>query len=104
MPGRFVVVGIDSCGAGGLPDGAAYGDAGSHTLANCARKVGGLELPVMQSWGLGNLTGIPGCPPSAAPRGSFGRMSEESQGKDTTTGHWEMMGLVLEKGFTTFPH
>ena len=103
-PGRFVVLVIDSCGAGELPDAAAYGDAGSHTLANCARKVGGLDVPVMQSWGLGNLTDIPGCPRTATPRGSFGRMSEESQGKDTTTGHWEMMGLVLEKGFTTFPH
>jgi phosphopentomutase len=101
---RFVVLVIDSCGAGELPDAAAYGDAGANTLANCARKMGGLPLPVLQSWGLGNVTAIEGCPPTDAPRAAFGRMAEASQGKDTTTGHWEMMGLVLQKGFTTFPH
>ncbi len=102
--GRFVVLVIDSCGAGELPDAKAYGDAGSNTLANCARKVGGLELPTLQKWGLGNITEIAGCPRSEAPRAAFGRMAEQSQGKDTTTGHWEMMGVVLQKGFTTFPH
>jgi phosphopentomutase len=104
MPGRFVVVVIDSCGAGELPDAAAYGDAGANTLGNLARSVGGLELPTLQRWGLGNLTDIAGCPAVAAPRASVGRMSERSHGKDTTTGHWEMMGVVLEKGFTTFPN
>jgi phosphopentomutase len=103
MDGRFVVVVIDSCGAGEMPDAAAYGDQGAHTLANCARAVGGLDLPVLSAWGLGNLTAIPGCPPSEKPRASFGRMAEQSEGKDTTTGHWEMMGIKLEKGFTTFP-
>jgi phosphopentomutase len=102
--GRFVAIVIDSCGAGELPDAAAYGDAGANTLGNCARKVGGLRLPNFQSWGLGNITGIDGCPPAAAPRAAFGRMAEQSQGKDTTTGHWEMMGVVLQKGFTTFPN
>src|SRR3982751_6059081 len=101
--GRFVVVVIDSCGAGELPDAAAYGDAGANTLGNCARKVGGLQLPNLQRWGLGNITGIQGCPPADAPRAAFGKMGELSQGKDTTTGHWEMMGVVLQKGFTTFP-
>ena len=104
MPGRCVVIVIDSCGAGELPDAAAYGDAGANTLGNCARSVGGLALPNLENWGLGNITAIAGCPPSGAPRAGFGRMSEQSQGKDTTTGHWEMMGLVLEKGFATFPH
>ncbi|HET9754041.1 MAG TPA: phosphopentomutase [Myxococcales bacterium] len=103
MGGRFVVVVIDSCGAGELPDAAAYGDRGAHTLANCARAVGGLALPVLGEWGLGNLTAIPGCPPSEKPRASYGRRAEQSEGKDTTTGHWEMMGIQLEKGFTTFP-
>ena len=103
MGGRFVVIVIDSCGAGELPDAAAYGDAGANTLANCARKVGGLRLPNLQAWGLGNVTAIPGCPPAASPRAGFGKMAEQSQGKDTTTGHWEMMGVVLQKGFTTFP-
>ena len=101
--GRFVILVIDSCGAGALPDAAAYGDEGANTLGNLARRVGGLRLPTLQSWGLGNLTEIAGCPPSAAPRASFGTMAELSLGKDTTTGHWEMVGVVLQKGFTTFP-
>jgi phosphopentomutase len=101
--GRFTVIVIDSCGAGELPDAGAYGDAGSNTLANCARRVGGLSVPNLAGWGLGNITAIEGCPPAQAPRASFGRMAELSQGKDTTTGHWEMMGIVLGKGFTTFP-
>ena len=103
MPGRFVVIVIDSCGAGALPDAAEYGDAGANTLANTARAAGGLSLPTLQSWGLGNLTSIEGCPPAAVPRASCGTMAQLSQGKDTTTGHWEMMGIVLEKGFATFP-
>ena len=104
MPGRFVVLVIDSCGAGALPDAAEYGDAGANTLANTARAAGGLSLPTLQSWGLGNLTSIEGCPPAAAPRASCGTMAQLSHGKDTTTGHWEMMGIVLEKGFATFPN
>ena len=101
--GRFVVIVIDSCGAGELPDAATYGDAGANTLANCARKVGGLQVPNLASWGLGNITAIEGCAPSRAPRAAYGRMAEMSEGKDTTTGHWEMMGVVLDKGFTTYP-
>ena len=102
--GRFVVMVIDSLGAGALPDAPAYGDAGANTLGNLARRIGGLVLPTLQEWGLGNLTLIEGCPPTRTPRASVGAMAELSQGKDTTTGHWEMMGVVLEKGFTTFPH
>jgi phosphopentomutase len=101
---RFVILVLDSVGAGALPDAPAYGDAGANTLGNCAKRVGGIVLPTMQSWGLGNLTGIQGCPAAASPLASFGTMAELSQGKDTTTGHWEMMGIVLEKGFTTFPN
>jgi phosphopentomutase len=103
VAGRFVVIVIDSCGAGALPDAASYGDAGANTLANTARRVGGLALPTLQRWGLGNVTAIDGCPPEGAPRASWGAMAALSPGKDTTTGHWEMMGVVLEKGFTTFP-
>ena len=102
--GRFVIIVIDSCGAGALSDAEAYGDAGANTLGNTAKHVGGLRLPTLQSWGLGNLTEIDGCPPAPAPRASFGTMAELSTGKDTTTGHWEMVGIVLEKGFTIFPH
>jgi phosphopentomutase len=101
--GRFVVIVIDSLGAGALPDAGAYGDAGANTLGNLARRVGGLQLPNLQQWGLGNITAVQGCPPAAAPRASFGAMAELSQGKDTTTGHWEMMGVVLQQGFTTYP-
>jgi phosphopentomutase len=103
MPGRFVVIVIDSCGAGALPDAAHYGDEGANTLANTARAAGGLSVPTLQSWGLGNLTAIEGCPPTDAPRASCGTMAQLSEGKDTTTRHWEMMGIVLEKGFATFP-
>src|SRR5713226_1139406 len=101
--GRFVVMVIDSCGVGELPDAAAYGDTGANTIGNCARKVGGIELPNLQKWGLGNITEITGCPRTDAAAAGFGRMAEQSEGKDTTTGHWEMMGVLLEKGFTTFP-
>ena len=68
--GRFCVIVIDSCGAGEQSDAAAYGDAGANTLGNTARKVGGLLLPTLQSWGLGNLTEIAGCPRTAVPRAS----------------------------------
>jgi phosphopentomutase len=101
---RFVILVLDSVGAGALPDAPAYGDTGANTLGNCARSVGGIVLPTLQGWGLGNLTGIQGCPAAASPLAAFGTMAELSQGKDTTTGHWEMMGIVLEKGFTTFPN
>jgi len=104
MPPRFTIVVLDSVGAGALPDAPAYGDTGANTLAHCADAAGGLLLPNLQRWGLGNLTGIQGCPPAAKPRASFGTMAEQSQGKDTTTGHWEMMGIILEKGFNTFPN
>src|SRR5262249_35072233 len=83
--GRFVVIVIDCLGAGALPDAASYGDAGANTLGNLARRVGGLELPNLQRWGLGNITQIDGCPRNDAPAASWGAMAELSQGKDTTT-------------------
>jgi len=101
--GRLTVIVIDSLGVGALPDAPLYGDAGANTLGNLSRRVSGLALPNLQQWGLGNLTAIEGCPPTRTPRASVGAMAELSPGKDTTTGHWEMMGIVLEKGFTTFP-
>ena len=101
--GRFVVIVIDSLGAGELPDAAAYGDQGANTLSHVASSVGGLVVPTLQAWGLGNVTSVQGCARTDAPRASFGAMAELSEGKDTTTGHWEMMGIVLDKGFTTFP-
>jgi phosphopentomutase len=87
-----------------MPDAADYGDSGSDTLGNMSVKLGGLTLPHLQGLGLGHLTTILGVPPVAAPRGAFGKMKEASKGKDTTTGHWEMAGLEVEKAFPTFPH
>jgi phosphopentomutase len=103
MAGRFVILVADSVGAGAMPDAAAYGDAGSDTLGNTARAVGGLALPVLGSMGLGNVAVIQGVPPVERPTGSFGRMAERSPGKDTTTGHWEMMGVVLDEPLALFP-
>jgi phosphopentomutase len=95
---------LDSVGAGALPDAADYGDVGSNTLGNTSRAVGGLAMPVLGSWGLGNITEIEGVPPTPSPLASWGKNAERSAGKDTTTGHWEMMGLVLERPFPTYPH
>jgi phosphopentomutase len=104
MPGgRFVILVADSVGAGAMPDAAEYGDAGSDTLGNLSRAVGGLALPVMGRMGLGNVVPILGVPPVARPTASFGRMAERSPGKDTTTGHWEMMGVCLTEPLALFP-
>jgi phosphopentomutase len=102
MP-RFIILVADSAGCGALPDASAYGDVGADTLGNTSRAVGGLHLPVMGRLGLGHLTAIVGVPPEPFPGGFHGRMAERSQGKDTITGHWEMMGLVLREGFALFP-
>jgi phosphopentomutase len=100
---RAVVLVLDGVGAGELPDAADYGDGGSDTLGNLAEAAGGLRLPALQGLGLGNLHPILGVPPARAPRASWGRMAEASPGKDSTTGHWEMMGLPLSRPFPTFP-
>lgn len=99
----FCIV-LDSAGIGALPDAAAYGDVGSATIPNLAKAVKGLKMPNMQALGLGNITPIEGVPPAAKPLGSFGKMAELSPGKDTTTGHWEMMGIRLEYAFPGFPN
>ena len=103
MAARFVILVADSVGAGALPDAAAFGDAGSDTLGNLSRAVGGLSLPVMGALGLGNVVPILGVPPVEHPAASWGRMAERSPGKDTITGHWEMMGVPLTEPFTLFP-
>jgi phosphopentomutase len=100
---RLVWMVCDSVGCGAAPDAAAYGDEGADTLGNLSVKLGGLTLPHLQGLGLGHLTTILGVPPVAAPTGAFGKMRETSNGKDTTTGHWEMAGLQVDKGFPTFP-
>lgn len=103
MKRRALILVADSAGCGALPDAADYGDEGSDTIGNVSRAVGGLSLPVMGALGLGNLTAIAGVPPTDRPRGYFGKMAERSHGKDTITGHWEMMGVVLAEGLRTFP-
>jgi phosphopentomutase len=100
---RFLILVADSAGCGALPDAREYGDEGADTIGNTSRAVGGLSLPVMGRMGLGHLTAIAGVPPDPAPTAFHGRMAERSQGKDTTTGHWEMMGVVLREGLALFP-
>ena len=94
---------LDSAGIGDAPDAAAFGDEGSATLPNIARAVGGLSLPNMAALGLGNIVDIEGVAPADAPAGAFGSMIETSPGKDTTTGHWEIAGIVLDKPFPLYP-
>jgi phosphopentomutase len=99
-----VIVVLDGVGAGGAPDAAKFGDEGSNTLGNTARRVGGLKLPHLRSLGLGNVVEIIGIPPVTVPKGSFGLMQERSAAKATLAGHWEMMGIVLEDPLPTYPN
>jgi phosphopentomutase len=101
--GNAIVIILDGVGVGALPDAADYGDAGHDTLGHTASAVGGLALPVLGSLGLGNLHAVAGVPPDAAPRGCWGRMAEVSKGKDSTTGHWELMGVVTARPYPTYP-
>lgn len=100
---RVVLLVMDSVGCGALPDAADYGDEGSNTLLHIAEAVGGLELPALQSLGLGNILELPGMPAAARPAAAFGRCAEVSRGKDTATGHWEIAGLEVTKPFPRFP-
>jgi phosphopentomutase len=93
---------LDSVGIGEMPDAAAYGDAGSDTLGNIAR-LRGLKLPNLARLGLGNIKPIAGIAPAVSPEGAFGRCTLASPGKDTTTGHWEMVGIHLETPFPLYP-
>jgi phosphopentomutase len=97
------VVVLDSVGIGNAPDAADFGDAGSATLPNLAAAVGGVKLPNLEALGLGHIAMIEGVEPAAEPEGAYGALTETSPGKDTTTGHWELMGIVLEKPFPTYP-
>jgi phosphopentomutase len=98
-----VLVVLDSVGIGGAPDADNYGDAGSATLPHVAEAVGGIELPHMAALGLGRLADIKGVEAVAEPAGAHGVMTERSPGKDTTTGHWEIAGVVLDRPFPTYP-
>jgi len=98
------VIVLDAVGAGELPDADQYGDEGSNTLANVAKVVGGLDLPNLEAFGLGNVEPLDGCPPQPGAPAIAGRLVERSKGKDTTTGHWELMGVVTAQPFPTYPH
>lgn len=101
---RAIIIILDSAGIGELPDAAEYGDAGTNTLAHTAEAVGGLKLPNMQRMGLGNIAPILGVDHTAAPTACYGKMAISGKGKDTTVGHWELMGVITQIPFPTYPH
>jgi len=94
---------LDSVGIGDAPDAREFGDQGSATLQHVAEAVGGLALPNLAGLGLGHVAEVEGVPPAPHPTGAFGSMIERSPGKDTTTGHWEIAGVILDKAFPTYP-
>ena len=100
---RVCIIVLDACGVGELPDAADYGDAGSNTIGNCARAVGGLHMPNLGKLGLGNIIPIMGVPPAESPDAFFGKMAEKSAGKDSTMGHWELAGIITSKPFPLYP-
>ena len=101
---RVIIIVLDGVGVGAMPDAHLYSDEGSNTLGNIAGVLGGLQLPNLESLGLGRIIPIKGASPSITPSGFYGKMSEVSVGKDTTSGHWEMMGIVTEKPLPTYPN
>ena len=103
MPRACVIV-LDAVGAGALPDAEDYGDEGSDTLGNVARAVGGLDLPSLEALRLGNVEPLEGCPPQPGAPAVAGRLTERSKGKDTTTGHWELMGVVTPQPMPVYSH
>ena len=101
---RVIVIVLDSVGIGELPDAADFGDVGSHTLGNTAVAVGGLNVPNLTQMGLGNIAILQGVNPQTTPTAVYGKMAEVSAGKDTTTGHWELMGVQLARPFPLYPN
>jgi phosphopentomutase len=101
---NFFVIVLDGVGIGELPDAYKYNDQGSNTLANIAEATGGLNLANLEMLGLGNIEPIKGIEKASQPLASFGKMAEVSQGKDSTTGHWELAGLNVKTEFTYFPN
>lgn len=101
---RVIVIVLDGVGVGELPDAADYGDMGSNSVGNTARVLGGLDLPNLQKLGLGNIIEILGVPPAQPAQGAYGKMAEISAGKDSVTGHWELMGIWSQRPMPTYPH
>ncbi len=104
MGKRAILIILDSVGIGAAADSCFYGDEACNTLKHIAQSEKGLHLPNLQGLGLGNLDQLPGIGPAALARGAYGKLIERSKGKDTTTGHWEMMGIILDKPFPTYPN
>jgi len=100
---RAIVIVLDSVGIGELPDADAYGDRGSNTLRNISRQVP-LRVPTLRTLGLDRVVDLGGPPSRSDPKAAIGRMAEASAGKDSVTGHWEMMGIVLDRAFPVFPN
>ena len=101
---KAVLIVVDSCGVGALPDAADFGDEGVNTLAHLAKAEGGVSLPNMEKIGLGNIIDIEGVSKNSNAAGYYGKAMETSKAKDTTTGHWEIAGLVSTKPFNTYPN
>ncbi|MFW5967929.1 MAG: phosphopentomutase, partial [Persicimonas sp.] len=100
---RAILLVLDSVGIGELPDAADFGDVGADTLGHIAQTVEGFDVPNLRSLGLGNIEGVDDLEPVDEPCANFGRMAEQSPGKDTTSGHWEFAGVLMDKPFRTFP-
>src|SRR5919109_743725 len=100
---RAAVIVLDACGVGALPDASDYGDAGANTLGHLAEQVGGLELPTLQRLGLGSIVPLRGVPPAESPV-VHGRLAPLGPGKESTTGHWELMGVVPAAALPTYPN
>jgi phosphopentomutase len=100
---RVCLLVLDACGVGELPDADDYGDVGSNTLAHCAEAYGGLNMPNMAVLGLGNIIPIKGVPETKTPKAYYGKLTEQSAGKDSTIGHWELAGLISPKAFPVYP-
>lgn len=100
---RVVLITLDGAGVGALQDAGRYGDAGANTLKHVAQRCGGLHLPTLGRLGLGNILPLYGVSPVACPAAAFGKMRERSAGKDTTTGHWELAGVIQTEPFPTYP-
>ncbi|WP_211745105.1 phosphopentomutase [Paenibacillus sp. Marseille-Q4541] len=100
---RICFIVLDSVGIGEQPDAPEFGDTGAHTLGHILERVPTTKLPNLQKLGLGNIASIPPISPAEAPTGYYGKMKEVSAGKDTMTGHWELMGLKIDTPFNTYP-
>src|SRR5664280_1339908 len=101
---RACVIVLDAVGAGPLPDASHYGDEDANTLGHVAEVVGGLDLPMLEVLGLGNVAPLEGCPPQPGAPAIAGRLAPRSAGKDGTTGHWELMGVVMPQPIPTYPY